>query len=219
MNFKDFSKIYFTLLLLHLVTIYRIETDVLHSLSKLLLIPSLGLYFWQYAQKNNIDQSQFIVAALFFSSVGDALLLKGDQNIFFLSGMAAFALAQIAYCWAHIKILNGNKLLKLIAVMAVGLGLAYLVLHFMAVPANLFLYVLSYAALLLMHFGLALLNVINGQLSSGILLGVFLFVLSDLLLALNKFGAGASAYLDVAVMLLYGLAQYLLVKGFISSPS
>ena len=48
--------------------------------------------------------------------------------------------------------------------------------------------------------------------------GAVLFVVSDATLAINKFLVHQT-YLDIVVLLTYGLAQYFLVKGFIEVKS
>ncbi|MGB0176573.1 MAG: lysoplasmalogenase family protein, partial [Owenweeksia sp.] len=96
MKVRDFSKLYFAFLLLHLATIYQPESQVLHYLSKPLLMVAL-LVFFVYRTESVSNKSKWWVAlAVLLSLLGDTLLMWPGE-LFFLAGMGAFALTHLSY--------------------------------------------------------------------------------------------------------------------------
>ncbi len=209
MKTKDFSKIYLSILLLHLVVIYKPDSIELYYLSKPLLLFSLAVFFINRNGFTTISIKQ-VAAALALSLAGDVLLMR-DGEFFFLGGMAAFLLAHLFYLLFYF----GQRLkasitpiLGGVAVAGAGLWTLY---TYVNTPPELELYLYVYGIVLGLHFVISLLFAYaNKGLQWLSALGAFLFLISDLILAFNKFNE-STVYLSIAVMLTYGLAQYCIV--------
>ena len=209
MKTKDFSKIYLSILLLHLVVIYKPDSIELYYLSKPLLLFSLIAFF---IHKNGFSTlaTKLVALALALSLAGDVLLMR-DGELFFLGGMAAFLLAHVFYLMFYL----GQKVKVAILPVLGGVlisGAGLWTLHtYINTPSDLEPYLYVYAAVLGLHF---VVSSLFASANKGVqwlsALGAFLFLFSDLILAFNKFNE-TSVYLSMAVMLTYGLAQYCIV--------
>lgn len=199
------------------VNIYAGEagSKTLLFVSKPLLMPLLAGYFLS-AKENPAKLSRWIFAALFFSWAGDVLLMFQEKDpLFFMLGLSAFLLAHIFYIIAFQTISNNERtrfrplLLAIVTVYYASLiYILYPTLADMRVPVMVYGVVISTMFMLAMH-ALFIKNAAAGKL---MMAGALFFVVSDSVLAMNKFyqpfkGAG------IIIMLTYGLAQFLIVKG------
>lgn len=183
--------------------------------SKPVLIPALMGY--SYTAINIKSRLAFLlIIALFFSWLGDVLLIFQEQNsAFFIMGLLSFLTAHIIYTIIFRKSSNEFRPktftyataflllvygLLLVAMLWSGLGA-------MKIP------VLFYT-LVITAMGLsALFRRATG--SSLVLVGAMLFIASDSLLALNKFDSpfiGAGFW----IMSTYILAQFFIVAGMVN---
>lgn len=191
---------------------------LLHLMCKPLLLLSLGLYYAQAARR----PVPAVLAALALSWLGDVLLLfqSDAQPLFFVGGLVAFLLAHLSYVlayrghqWPGPGLSAGRRLLLAVGPVGAGVGLLtvlYPHLGPLRVP------VLLYAAVLvLMVLGALYRYGRTGAASYGLVVaGAGLFMLSDSLLALNKFVAP----LPLAgfwIMLTYCGAQLAIVRGLL----
>ena len=185
-------------------------------LSKSLIIPSLMVLFLDLTKVANALLSKLIFAALFFSWVGDILLLFQDKDaIFFLLGLASFLIAHLFYCAFLYKIFKTEQLtiillLLLIVVIYYSILIFFLFPYLgeMKLPVIIYGLVISTMLMLAMHMK----QLKNKNAGTLLLLGAVFFVLSDSFLALNKF-YNPFALANVLIMLTYGLAQLFLVLG------
>jgi uncharacterized membrane protein YhhN len=152
-----------------------------------------------------------ILAALLFSWAGDVILCFS-----FIPGLACFLLAHVMYVIAFLKTSGKSELITkriylLFPVILYGAGLLCLLydnLDGMRLP------MITYTMVILTM----LIAAINryGKVSRLsfilVLAGAVLFVISDSLIALNKFGF-PFVFSGVAVMTTYIAAQYLIVTG------
>jgi uncharacterized membrane protein YhhN len=181
--------------------------------TKPLLMPIL---IWAYLrnQENNTLFSRLIIAALFFSWLGDIFLMFDKlDSIYFILGLSSF----FVY---FLRINSGNnsylkkRPLMLLAIVAYTIELLYILwprLDMMRIPVTVYAIVIS-TMLGAAAWQYGKIAVKPAMLFIG---GAFLFVLSDSALALNKFhdplpGGG------ILVMLTYVAAQTLIVLGSIS---
>ena len=155
--------------------------------------------------------------ALFISWLGDVVLL-GDGNYFVL-GMLAFTMA-------HFR--NGRIFLRLQAFQLngatwIGLGLALatiiMVYYFLQKTlGNLLMHVVTYmlviSAVWVLSFNLTNQPKYKAAAIRFFIPGMFLFVLSDGILAFNKFLLHQPERWDIWVMLTYAAAQLLLTLGY-----
>jgi len=155
---------------------------------------------------------------LLFSLLGDILLLFVAKNdIFFLLGLASFLIAHIFYIifFHHVRVrekIKGKPWLSVSVLIYYAFLIAFLSPHLgdMRIPVLVYGVVISFMLMLALHM-LFLKNKTAGQ---WMMAGALLFVISDSVLAVNKFYQpfeGAA----VIIMLTYGLAQLFIVKGAI----
>lgn len=207
--------LFFVLLLANLVGVY-LGNDTIWFITKPLLLIVLSGYFLSQTQIWNDDLKRWIFAALLFSWIGDVLLLfEMNNSIFFLLGLLAFLLAHIFYIgFFHIVRLRENVksswLLLVIIVIYYTILMVLLSPHLgkMKLPVRIYGIVICFMFMLAMHM-LFIRNKIAGRF---MMLGAFLFVISDSALAINKFYSSFELA-GVIIMLTYGVAQFLIVEG------
>lgn len=190
----------------------------LHYASKPLLLLSLGLYYRLAAPR----PAPAVLAALALSWLGDVLLLfqSDARPLFFIGGLLSFLAAHLGYLLAYRGhqgpgpgLSTGRRLLLALPVLAAGaLLLTTLYPHL----GPLRLPVLLYAAVLVLMVLGALYR--YGRTSAGsfawVAAGAALFMLSDSLLALNKF-LQPLPLAGFWIMLTYCAAQYGIVRGLL----
>ncbi|HEX5652033.1 MAG TPA: lysoplasmalogenase [Chitinophagaceae bacterium] len=211
-----FLYLFFAALALELLFI-SIGYDMARYFSKPLLMLILGAYF----MSNTVLSTRwraFVIAALAFSWLGDILLMfESREPLFFLFGLSAFLLAHICYILFFHRVRAAEQvksrawLLIIVAIYYASLiTFLYPYLGGMKIPVPVYGIVISFMLLLALH----LFFIPNRQAGLLMLSGAVLFVISDSILAINKFyrpfnGAG------LLIMLTYGLAQFFIVRGAI----
>jgi len=195
-----------------LVTGLVLDLKSLYIFAKPLLMVILLLYFVASTQTYPAWR-HLVTLALVFSWAGDVFLISGD---WFVAGLAAFLVAHIFYIAAYQKTGAADGILQplTVAVFAFfGICLMWSIypgLQDLQVPV--FLY-----ALVLLGMGVWAFKRKDGTNGSSfrlVALGAVLFVLSDSLIALNRFAFVIPAE-RILVMSIYLTAQYLIVQGLI----
>ncbi len=181
----------------------------------------LALFFWLAAAGRLQGASLWFGLGLLFSLIGDVLLLPGDR--FFLPGLAAFALVHLAYLigfGSYSSPLNLSDVIPALALLLIALGILYRLSQGLAAKGlrHLILPVRVYGLLisLMLFFALRTLYTGSWQMKASLLasLGAFLFYLSDLLLAWNKFIAPLRLG-RLWNMIAYHLGQIALIAGVV----
>lgn len=194
------------------------QWNSLHEITKLLLLPALLIFAaLQVVEPPSLKLP--LLAALFFSWIGDALLLfDTDGGIYFILGLAAFLIAHLFYCFLFNRI---GKALRprnwnLILIVPILLYTGFLLYTLFPSLGDLKIPVTAYALVLTSMFILAA-NALPLNTNTGKLLAISaaLFVLSDSLLAINKFYTPIPQA-SISIMLTYALAQLGLVYGVIA---
>lgn len=194
--------------------------DRLRVFSKPLILISLILYF--VYNGGQLPKKIFIytLLALCFSLLGDIMLLFDHRSpSFFMLGLIAFLLAHIAYTLVFLK--QGNKApIKRswwVLVSLVGYGLIlYIVLmdHLAALKIPVVIYITAILAMALTAHNRK--GKVDGPSFISILIGALFFIVSDSVLAINKFlFAVPGAHL--LIMGTYAAAQYMIVQGLLKS--
>lgn len=184
------------------------------AVTKPLLMPLLLFYF---AVETGIRSaaSRLITAALICSWLGDLFLMfKG----YFIPGLVSFFFAHIFYI-IHNQQLTGRGIIRQqpwtalpVLLYLVGI-LSYLLPHLgpLKIP------VIIYASMICL-FLLSALNLrskIHPAAARLLVLGATLFVISDSILAINRFKPSVSIF-PPSVMITYCTAQYLIVSAYIN---
>jgi uncharacterized membrane protein YhhN len=231
MNSKTILFFYFILLSVEIyaeILFFQTSNSFLIYITKPLLMPTLIAWTFLFAKEHNITFNKIIFIALIFSMFGDTALML--LNIFpgaFIIGLICFLIAHIIY----IVLLSKLQPLYYSAMLAKP----YLILPFILYGILLitFLYwknhpdfikmqiaVIVYAIVILTMLLMAFSCYTKKSQNSFMILfsGAILFVLSDTTIALSKFShlfEDKQFIARVIIMLLYGIAQFLIVKGYI----
>lgn len=197
-----------------LALLLRIE--MMDRITKPLIVIAVAGYFF-YATKDVQSRLKvWIGSALLFSWGGDILLMFQDKkSLFFLLGLSSFLLAHIFYIIFLHKVRLAEKIKpRLWTLLVIAIYYSVLItflspwLGDMRLPVRVYGMVISFMLLLALH----LLFLANRKAGLYIAIGAILFVLSDSLLAINKFYQSFEAA-GFLIMLTYGLAQFLLIVG------
>lgn len=211
---------FFIVAAIHLAAIAGGETlQVLAILSKPLLLLLLTIIFFTQSRSALPAFRNLVGSALMFSWAGDVLLLFQEKDAgFFLAGLISFLAAHVCYLLAfNITSVHPAKTLlrqkPWIALLFIGYGVLFFFLIRNGL-GNMLLPVMAYMAVIL-FMALNALNrfrrVDTGSFSL-VFGGALCFMLSDSLLACNKFAAPVPMA-GLLIMLTYIAAQYLITKG------
>lgn len=195
-----------------------IHSHELHLICKPLILISLGIYYWFNSSGN---RSMLVLLAIFFSFGGDTLLMFEDSNsLFFILGLVSFLISHIFYIPAYRQHrdeqladgLQGIQRVRLaFPIVLAGTGLVivlYPVLGALKFPVMAYALVLVLMVLnALFRFGRT-----NSRSFWMVFAGAILFMLSDSILAINKF-LEPIAHSGLYIMSTYILAQFFLIEG------
>src|SRR5678810_196324 len=207
--------LFLLMLLIDLVAVYS-NNESLRFITKPLLMPLLAIYLLLQTSSVTSALKVWIFLALFFSWLGDILLLFEEREPnFFLFGLSAFFVAQVFYIvfFHNIRMreyIRGNALLLLLVIVYYSILISVLspYLGSMTLPVRIYGVVLSFMVMLAMHTMLGK----NKKAALWMTMGAILFVVSDSLLAFNKFFSPFNNA-GVIIMLTYGLAQLFITEG------
>lgn len=201
-------------LLVAIADVYAVitQTKSLEIIFKPLLMTVLVIVYLVSVKKPNF----WLISALFFSFWGDVFLL--DKVNYFVFGLGSFLIAHVLYIKMTSQLLkkqSANKILKsAIIFVALFAGVLFLIfdnLGEMLVP------VIVYGIAISAFGTCALLNYQQEKstVNLWLLLGAILFIASDSLIALNNFYS-PKRFFDIAIITLYIVSQYLIVKAMIA---
>lgn len=185
---------------------------------KPLIIPALVVALM--LKSENTRGKKKILLALVFSFLGDVFLQFEDRNpVFFIAGLASFLVTHLLYIayFYQIKQSGDSPAKKYpfspFIILLYAIGLVYLLypkLGDLKIPVIVYACVIS----AMLYLCLCVPYKVGKMTSRLFVSGALLFVLSDSILAINKFYAPFSAA-DFLIRITYCVAQYFIVKGFI----
>ncbi len=214
MNSKYWSFLFFAVLLLHLVSI-AMHWPWLRFFTKPLLMVVLFTWFI-LASPKKLPLRYCIAAALFFSWIGDVCLLQ-NGNGWFIAGLAAFLLAHVMYIVFFVRVRRSTASPLAWNVYLIAAAVTYALLLFvflypytghLKIPVGVYAAVITTMLITAAHAA----DYNSRPIRTYFITGAILFVVSDSLLAINKFYHPLPAG-DIGVMLTYGLAQFALTNG------
>lgn len=199
------------------------EEKWIDYLFKPLIMISLAGHFVVNSAKTDKTIVKFALLAFLFSWLGDLLLMFTEKGmLFFMLGLVGFLIAQINYILLFnksVQLAGAKPFLRQNIYWLILYGLYGSVLYVLlfnkldqVLKAGVFIYMLALLGMSAM--ALNRLNVIPRTSAVLVFAGSVLFVLSDTLIAFDKF------YMPIPfdrllVMFTYMTAQYLIVKGII----
>jgi uncharacterized membrane protein YhhN len=195
------------------LAIFLVVRSIGNPTLEYVLKPCIMLLLGWYAYQNHADNpvKTLLLSAILFSWLGDIALMFGGG---FLYGLGAFLVAHVAYIALFARQtthFNTQLMIPTLLVISYAMGLFwYLRPHLGGLQIPVFIYSLVLMTMLL--FALHHSQTILKPNFNWILIGAIFFVLSDSLLAINKFAQPIKAG-GLWVMLTYGLGQLWLVMG------
>lgn len=218
MKYSAISSVYF---IVGLICIILLNQSIFWPgfIAKALIIPVLMILFFVNINLLTHRLHIFMFTGLLFSWAGDVVLeLSKNNDNLFIGGLACFLLAHIMYLTTFFlspgknSILN-NRFYLLIPVLIYGV---ILVSYLYADLAGMRLPVVLYTIVILSMLTGALNRIEKVKKVSFylVLAGAILFVISDSVIALNKFVHQFDSS-GIVIMSTYIIAQYLIVTGYI----
>lgn len=216
-----FGFVYFLSLLIVLLSRWVEGWGNIEYVSKPLLMLILMGMLWRHPQRSKMGVG-ILMSALFFSWGGDVFLMFESQHeLAFIFGLLSFLIAHICYIVLFTKDSSVGWLKKnvwaAVPILLYGVGLMswlWSYLNELKIP------VLVYASSI-MGMGLLALNR-KGNVNEGsfwtVFIGALLFVLSDSMIAINKFYEPIP-YAQIWIMITYALSQWMIVKGWINGKT
>ncbi|PKH51496.1 hypothetical protein CXF68_12730 [Tenacibaculum sp. Bg11-29] len=200
-------------LLVAITDIYAviIQNKSLEFIFKPLLMTTLVIVYLLSVKKANF----WLVSALFFSFWGDVFLL--DKTNYFVFGLGSFLIAHIMYIKMTTKFLKTASIVKILKTSIVFVALFSVVLFLIKDNLGEMLVPVIVYGIAISTFGTCtLLNYLQEKSTANtwLLLGSILFIASDSLIALNNFYS-PKHFFDIAIITLYVVSQYLIVKAVI----
>ncbi|MET3029089.1 lysoplasmalogenase [Flavobacterium sp. UW10123] len=215
MRNSSFFKIYLAFSMVYLIILLT-GHERFDLFLKPILIPIIGFgaYFYRKFPTQNI-----LLAALALSWLGDVTLLFTDLGeIYFILGLIFFLSAHVVYCILFNKqkrirkkqnkpfFITGSVLIAFYLIGMISFLMPYL--GELEIPVSIYASVIS-IMLLFAFNGFLVWEKPGNQL---VFLGAIFFIISDSILAMNKFYAPIPKS-SFFIMLTYLLAQYLIVVG------
>ena len=210
-----FTYLFICIVVAELIAV-SMDSKPLEYLFKPAIMLALGIYFFQQTAKiEETKQRNRIFAAIFFSLIGDIILMFPSG---FILGLAAFLVAHLCYIYAFMLDNNGivfGKKDRLIA--AIGV-LAYAIIFLSFVLPK----VQTVLQIPIAAYGLTILTMLLTALNrwksventsfQWVFIGAIVFVFSDSLLAINRFVQPVTLA-NIGIMLAYSAGQFFIVKG------
>jgi len=197
------------------------EYKLVEAVSKAMFLPTLMMYLYFQGNVFNKPGKNLVMMGLFGSFLGDVFLISKSL---FIPGMLAFMTTHIFNILFFNKI-NGlnqpkSKILKTTTFILVGFCV-FIYFQLSGSMGNLIYPILVYMALIC-SAALMAVHVSNNKGTNIIannfwIPGMLFFISSDTILAFNKFDWSINDPVEnigLVIMITYGLAQFLLVKGF-----
>lgn len=211
---KSFLLFFFMILILELVSDSIESLSTYHYFAKPLILLSLIFFFWKHGLHLSKKAKRFTFLALFFSLIGDILLMFVDISTnFFILGLISFLLAHIMYVLVFLS--KKNRKTKTLLLIILLLIFSSVLFYFLKDGlGDLLLPVLVYMFVILLMVISAFSRKGSVPKRSYILvfLGALFFITSDSLLALNKFYSPLPLS-NISIMFTYSIAQLFIVFG------
>ncbi|NVK52274.1 MAG: lysoplasmalogenase [Flavobacteriaceae bacterium] len=189
-----------------------VENETIRLVSKPMLITLLALVYLVSVSKPNF----WFVLGLFFCFLGDVFLLFNGTN-FFMLGLAAFLLGHVVYIKVASSFLPSHLTFKIVTSALPFVFFLVLLLYIIQNNLGELLFPVVVYGVTISSFGtVALLNYREEKSieNTWLFIGALTFIVSDSLLALNKFYEPSRIF-EISIMITYIVAQFLICKAMI----
>lgn len=219
-SFKKFTILYYGLVAVFMCSVL-FNLPLLHYVVKPIFMVVLMIFHRKQLTRNFSFFSQLVQFGLFFSWIGDIALMFDEQiPLLFVVGLGAFLIAHLGYTAAFVKSVIDSKA-HLNVLKSILLSLPFIVItgwffYYMkdGLPADLFVPVLAYTIVIsLMGIAAAIRHQhVASKNYNWILVGAILFILSDMVIAINKFVIDFE-HDAILNMTLYLTGQFMITVG------
>lgn len=213
---KQFSILFVIIVLMELLTGSTESLEIVHYIAKPAIVISLIFLFAKTSESLPKPIKKLTLFALVFSLLGDVMLMFVDTSEhFFTLGLVAFLTAHIMYVLVFLK--HRNKQKSPFGFIALLLIYAACLFNFLKDGlGDMLIPVIVYMIIILAMATTAFLrkNKVNILSYGLVFFGAICFMISDSILALNKFYQPIP-WSNVSIMVTYALAQYLIVIGIL----
>lgn len=198
-----------------------LEYRPLEYATKPLLMIALGLWYYRATAASRTPTRKLILIALAFSWAGDVFLM-GNTELFFLLGLVSFLITHVLYIIGFRKevgLVQGETLLRkqplaALPVLLLPAGLLILVFNHIEPAMKIPVVIYSSVITVMVLAALSRYGKVSRESFRMVSAGAVLFMLSDSLIALNKFyfsdGMWKAGFL---IMLLYIAGQFMIARG------
>lgn len=210
MEVRDFSKLYFGLLILHLAVIYKPESEALYNISKPAMLFSLAAFFIHRTPEWSKAGRYWVTGALLAAFAGDVLLLSSvTDNIQY--SLFAFAFSHMAYSgfYARTKKLSPKYSYTIPVAVLCAAG-AYLMIDQLGFIGGSTPLLYGFLAVASFHLVTSTQFAANfGGRAWLTVIGAVLFSISNAILIYNRV-EGSSKYWEIAMATTYAVAHFLI---------
>ena len=213
---KTFSILFFLIVALELICGSVESLSTYHYITKPSILIALLLFFWTQSSIINKSIRILTLIALVFSLLGDVLLMFVDLSPnYFMMGLIAFLIAHVFYILVFLKHRDKSKqpLWFGLLLIVYGIGMFYGLkdgLGEMLIPVLIYMLVILTMAITAFWRN----NSVGKWSYVLVFFGALFFMMSDSLLAINKFHTTLPLS-NVSIVLTYALAQFFIVSGIL----
>ena len=218
MKTRILSIIYFVIGTLFIISHYCHNSTVAF-ITKVLIIPPLMVIFILNLKAEGDRLHKFMFAGLFFSWIGDVLLeIPGGGDIMFMAGLGGFLLSLLMYAFVFFTTPGKNEVFHgrfylLIPVLLYGIAMGLYLNNYLG-EMRLPVIVYETAMITMLAGAVSRIGKVNRTSYQMVLAGAILFIISDSVLAVNKFVQPVSLS-TLIIMGTYITAQWLITIGYI----
>jgi len=210
MNLKNFTAVFFTISILEIIFgINNYQTGI-YLTKPLIMLSIIVFYFLQTRNQRNF-QDKLILVAFFFSMLGDTFLMFNGE-IYFMFGLGSFLITHLFYIFVFSR--NRLKINPLVRIFFLVFSIIILfvlkknISNFFIIPIVIYVITITIMAIFASERNT------NTKSYRLVLMGAILFLLSDSLIAIDKFVVPIP-FQTFLIMGTYILAQYLISVGFL----
>ncbi|MDG1105236.1 MAG: lysoplasmalogenase [Cyclobacteriaceae bacterium] len=212
---KLLKRLYGLVSMVHLLGIVFNNQEILNA-TKPFLIPILLYYVYQSQIKQVTLNTILLWTSLVFAWLGDLAFMQGDT--YFLLGVSMFFITQLCYIFLFLKSVEEPIKLKFLPLLPYLLTGIFSFAILLPKTDELLIPVFIYGLSLIGMAGIARLRQgrTNSKSYSYVLVGTILFLISDFILALDKF-VWDIPYDAIGIMTTYMGAQVLIIEGILQA--
>ena len=188
-------------------------------ISKVLIILPLMVIFILNLRRDSNRLHKYMFAGLFFSWIGDVLLeVPGGGEVMFMAGLGGFLLSLLMYAFVFFRTPGKNEVFHgrfylLIPVLFYGIAMGLYLNKYLG-EMRLPVIVYETAMIAMLAGAVSRIGKVNRISYIMVLAGAILFIISDSVLAINKFVQPVSLS-TLIIMGTYIAAQWLITTGYI----